>query len=314
MKDIKIAILDDYQQASSTFGDWSVIRQDAEVTVFSEYIGDEKTLSEALKPFSIVCIMRERTLITAGLLGSLPNLKLIVSTGPRNAAIDLEAVKAHGIELANTGYVGSGAPELTWALIMAAGRGIVNENQSLRNGGWQIGVGSDLSGKTLGIVGLGNIGRKIAQIGQVFDMRVIAWSDSLTAEEAARYGVTYVSKADLFRESDFLTVHLVLSERSRGVISDKELSLMKPGAFLINTSRGPLINEEALVKVLSEGRIAGAALDVFDTEPLPAGHPFRTMDNVLATPHIGYVTNDTYKVFFDDTVAAIEAWLKKQVK
>lgn len=306
---VKIAILDDYQRVAGTMADWSALEGRADITVFNDHVADEAGVIERLKLFDVVCVMRERTPLTRSILFSLPELKLIVSTGLRNASIDLPAAEERGIRVAHTGYVGSGAPELTWALIMAIAREVVPENSALRSGGWQTRVSTDLYGKTMGIMGLGKIGSKIASYARAFDMPVIAWSENLTPEKAESAGAEWVSKSELFRRSDFLTIHLVLSHRSRGIVRGEDLDLMKPTAYLINTSRGPLVDEAALIRVLQEKKIAGAALDVFDTEPLPAGHPFRTLANVLATPHIGYVTGATYKVFFEDTVKAIVKWL-----
>ncbi|GLU51427.1 D-2-hydroxyacid dehydrogenase family protein [Dyadobacter frigoris] len=311
MDKIKIAILDDYQDAALKMADWSSLEKVAQITVFKDHLFEQEEIVEHLKPFDIICVMRERTPVNRELLSKLPNLKLIVSTGIRNASIDSAAVSALGIQLENTGYIGSGAPELTWALLMAIARKIPQENASLKSGGWQTTIATDLKGKTIGIVGLGNIGDKIASIAHVFDMNVIAWSENLTEEKAIAKGAKLVSKEYLFKNADFVTVHLVLSERSRGIIGAQDLALMKPSAYLINTSRGPLIDESALIDVLKENKIAGAALDVFEKEPLPTDHPFRKLDNVLATPHIGYVTEDTYKLFFEDTVKIIENWIEK---
>jgi phosphoglycerate dehydrogenase-like enzyme len=308
----KIAVLDDYQQVAMNFADWSEVEKISVVTIFTDHLSDGAQLVERLRPFVVICVMRERTPLTKKILSQLPNCKLIVSTGKRNASIDMEAAAELGITVATTGYHSSGAPELTWALLMAVARNIVPENASFRDGGWQKTMGTDLSGKTIGIVGLGNIGSKIASYAKVFGMKVIAWSENLTAEKAANAGAELVTKEELFRRSDFITVHLVLSERSRGIISSKELKLMKPTAYLINTSRGPLIEENALIKVLHEKKIAGAALDVFDEEPLPEDHPFRYMDNILCTPHIGYVTEETYRMFYQDTVSAILEWFSKK--
>lgn len=309
MEKIKIAVLDDYQEVALTMADWSVLDQVAEVTVFRDHLAGQEALTERLKPFNIICVMRERTPIYKELLSGLPHLKLIVSTGFRNASIDSSALKDLDIHLEHTNYIGSGAPELTWALLMAIAKHIPKENTSLKNGGWQTSVGTDLKGKTIGIVGLGNIGSKIAAIASVFDMEVIAWSENLTEENAASKGAKCVSKEFLFQNADFISVHLVLSDRTRAIIGTKELELMKPGAYLINTSRGPLIDENALIEVLENKKIAGAALDVFDTEPLPSGYPFRHLDNVLATPHIGYVTENTYRLFYEDTVRIIKQWI-----
>lgn len=307
---IKIAVLDDYQNAALQYADWSAIKEQAEVTVFNDHISDETALIARLKPFHVVCIMRERTPLTRSILTALPNLALVVSTGKVNASLDVAACEELGIQVQPTGYLDSGAPELTWALIMALARNVVTESNNVRNGGWQITIGTDLKGKTIGIIGLGRIGTKIARYAKAFDMNVIAWSERLTKERAAENGAVYVTKEELFRQADFVTVHLVLSNHSRDTVGAEELALMKPAAYLVNTSRGPIVNEAALVAALVNRKIAGAALDVYDTEPLTKDHIFRKLDNVLATPHIGYVTEDTYRLFYGDTVKAITAWLE----
>jgi phosphoglycerate dehydrogenase-like enzyme len=306
---IQIAVLDDYQNISLKMADWSSIPGHPEISVFNDHISDENSLVERLLPFDIVCIMRERTLMSATLLGRLPNLKLIASTGTRNAAIDLDAAKRRGVEVVHTGYNSTPTIEFTWAMILALARNITIENASLRGGGWQTEVGADLHGKTLGVLGLGNIGSRVAEIGRFFGMNVIAWSQNLTQEKAAVSGARLVSKDQLFREADFLTIHLVLSTRSRGTVGKEELSLMKPTSFLINTARGPIVDEAALVATLTARKIAGAAIDVFEQEPLPAEHPFRRLPNVLATPHIGYGSRSLYEIFYGDAVANITSWV-----
>jgi phosphoglycerate dehydrogenase-like enzyme len=247
--------------------------------------------------------------LRADMLERLPNLKLIASTGPRNASIDLEAAAECDIAVVHTGYFGSPTLELTWALILGSARHIVAEAAAVRGGGWQHTIGDDLSGKTLGIIGLGNLGSQVAKIGLAFGMRVLAWSQNLTAEKAAAVGATLVSKEALLRQSDFVSIHLVLSERTRGLIGAAELSLMKPSARLVNTSRGPIVVEAALIAALRAGQIAGAAIDVYDVEPLPADHPYRNLEHLLATPHIGYVSRALYERFYRDTVSNILAWL-----
>ena len=306
---IKIAVLDDYQEVAYRFADWTVVKDFADVTVFTDHEGDPDWLVRRLRPFEAICVMRERTPLAFETMSQLPNLKLIVSTGKRNASIDTAAAKALGIEVQFTGYVESGAPEITWALLMAMAKKLPAENANMRSNGWQTTIGTDLYGKTIGIIGLGRVGKKIAAYAKAFDMQVIAWSENLTAERAGEAGAQLVSKAELFQKSDFVTIHLVLSERSKHTVTAAELALMKPGAYFINTSRGPLVDESALIAVLKENRIAGAALDVYNVEPLPGGHPFRNLPNVLATPHIGYVTEETYRVFYEDTVSALAAWL-----
>lgn len=309
---LKIAVLDDYQNIALAMADWSAITKNAEITVFNDHISDEEELVKRLQPFQIISVMRERTPLTQSIFEKLPNLKLVISTGIRNASIDLEAAKAAGVEVRNTGYHWTGAPEITWALLMAIARKIPQESQNLRTGAWQQTVGTDLFGKTVGIVGLGNIGIKIANYANAFGMHVLAWSPNLTEDKAAEAGAKLVTKEVLFSESDFITLHVVLSPRSKDMVTITEIDLMKPSAYLINTSRGPLINEADLIEALKAEKIAGAALDVYDTEPLPSDHPFRTLNNVLATPHIGYGTEDTYRIFFTDTVAEILDWIDQQ--
>ncbi|MFS2161266.1 D-2-hydroxyacid dehydrogenase family protein [Pseudomonas sp. Pseusp122] len=305
---LRIAVLDDWQSIASGVLDWSVLDSVGEVSFLHEYPADTATMVERLASFDVICIMRERTPFNEALLSQLPNLKLLVTGGMRNAAIDVAAARRHGIEVCGTESYKHAAPELTWALIMGITRNLVSEANSLRAGNWQIGIGSDLHGKTLGILGLGSIGKWIARYGQAFGMKVIAWSQNLTAEAAAEVGVTRVSKQELFEQADILSVHLVLSDRSRGLVDAEALGWMKPSAYLINSSRGPIVNETALIDTLRHKRIAGAALDVFDIEPLPADHPYRSLDNVLATPHIGYVTQNNYHMFYSQIIEDIQAW------
>jgi phosphoglycerate dehydrogenase-like enzyme len=307
---MKVAVLDDYQNVALRLADWSGVRRHAEITVFNDHIADSLAVVERLRPFDAVCVMRERTPLTREILQQLPNLKLIASTGPRNASIDTQTAADLGIAVTATGYDSAPTIEFTWSLILASMRRIDREAASLRAGGWQTGLGSNLRGKSLGVVGLGNIGREVARIGLAFGMKVIAWSQNLTEEKASAAGATLVGKQTLFREADIVTVHLVLSSRSRGPIGASELALMKPTARLINSSRGPIVDQAALIKALQDRTIAGAAVDVFDTEPLPADHPFRTLDNLLATPHIGYVTEELYRTFYGDAAASIAAWLE----
>jgi phosphoglycerate dehydrogenase-like enzyme len=309
---VKIAVLDDYQNVALSMADWSVLDGRASVTVFNDHLSDPDAVVARLEPFDVVCVMRERTPMTRAVILRLPRLRLIASTAPRNASIDLEAAGERGIKVVPTGYFSSPTIELTWALILASARSLVAEAASLRAGGWQHHVGDDLTGKTLGVLGLGNIGGAVAKIGTAFGMKVIAWSQNLTAERAAAAAAALVTKEDLFRQADFLTIHLVLSDRTRGLIGAKELALMKPTARLVNTSRGPIVVEADLIATLRNGKIAGAALDVFDQEPLPPDHPYRSLPNLLATPHIGYVSHDLYTRFYQDTVDNIRQWLDRQ--
>ncbi|WP_065257996.1 D-2-hydroxyacid dehydrogenase family protein [Pseudomonas bananamidigenes] len=305
---VQIAVIDDWQDVARDVVDWSVLDSLGEVTFIHEYPADNTTLAERLGRFEVICVMRERTRFDEDLLKRLPNLRLLVTGGMRNAALDLPAAARLGIKVCGTDSYKHAAPELTWALIMAATRNLVNEANALRTGQWQQGLGGDLHGRTLGILGLGSIGQRVAQFGQVFGMRVIAWSENLTAERAQEVGVTYVSKQALFEQADVLSVHLVLSDRSRGLVDAQALDWMKPTALLVNTARGPIVDEAALIKALQKQRIAGAALDVFDQEPLPALHPLRTLDNVLATPHVGYVSRQNYEQFFSQMIEDIQAW------
>ncbi|WP_460384961.1 D-2-hydroxyacid dehydrogenase family protein [Pseudomonas amygdali] len=304
MTPLKIAVLDDWQNIASDVVDWSVLDSAGDISFLHDFPADTVTMVQRLQGFDIICLMRERTLFDEALLSQLPALKLLVTGGMRNAAIDIPAAKRHGIVVCGTESYKQAAPELTWALIMGITRNLVAEANSLRAGNWQVGLGSDLHGKTLGILGLGSIGKWIARYGQAFGMQVIAWSQNLTPEAAAESGVTYVSKQQLFEQA----VHLVLSDRSRGLVDAEALGWMKPSAYLINSSRGPIIDQAALIKALQQRHIAGAALDVFDIEPLPADHPFRMLDNVLATPHIGYVTENNYRTFYGQMIEDIQAW------
>jgi len=309
---IRIAILDDYQNAALEMADWSPLAGRAAITVFNDHLSHIDAVVDRLLPFDVVCVMRERTPLPRAVIERLPRLKLIASTGSRNASIDLEAATERGIVIAHTGYDKYPTIEMTWALILASARQVASENANLRDGGWQRAVGDGLRGKTLGVLGLGNIGSEVARIGGAFGMEVIAWSQNLTAEKAQTCGARLVSKAELFRNADILTIHLVLSDRTRALVGAAELQAMKPSARLINTSRGPIVDEPALIEVLRERRIAAAALDVFDIEPLPVDHPFRSLENVLSTPHIGYVTRDLYRTFYGDTVKNITRWLDAQ--
>jgi phosphoglycerate dehydrogenase-like enzyme len=305
----KIAILDDYQNVARTMADWSILDGRAAITVFKDHLADADAVVARLQPFEIVCVMRERTPMTRDIIERLPNLRLIASTATVNASIDLAAAAERGVQLVHTGYSSAPTVELTWALILADARHLVVETTAVRGGGWQQSVGEDLNGRTLGLLGLGNIGSAVARIGKAFGMNLIAWSQNLTAERAAAVDAVLVPKEKLFQQADVITIHLVLSRRTRGLVGAPELRLMKRTARLVNTSRGPIVDEAALVDVLRKGEIAGAAIDVFDQEPLPSNHPFRQLPNVLATPHIGYVSRGLYQRFYQDTVENIREWL-----
>lgn len=308
----RIAIFDDYQNVALELADWSPVTERATVTVFNDHLSEAKDIVDRLRDFDAVCVMRERTPLTRDILERLPRLKLIASTGSRNASIDVDAAAARGIEVMHTNYDSSPTVELTWALILANARNLPTETASVRSGGWQRTVGDGIRGKVLSVLGLGNIGSQVARIAGAFGMDVIAWSENLAPEKAAAAGARLVSRKELFERADILTIHLVLSARTRGLVGSPELALMKRSARLVNTSRGPIVDENALVETLREGRLAGAAVDVYDIEPLPPEHPFRRLDNVIATPHIGYVSRDLYRVFYQDAVANIAGWLGKR--
>ena len=310
---LNIVVLDDYQNVAREFADWSSIDQMADVRVLTEYLASEERLVEELRDAHIVVAMRERTRLSASLIDRLPNLQLIVTTGPSNAAIDVKYAWERGVFVCGTGGYVSPTSELAVALMMATARSIVCEANSVASGGWQTQVGLELRGKTLGLVGLGRIGSEVAAVAQALGMNVIAWSQNLDADVAASRGVRAVTKHELFSTADVVSIHLVLSDRSRGLVSTAELSDMKPQALLINTSRGPIVDEAALVDALRDGTIGGAGLDVFDDEPLAADHPLREIarnhPRVVLTPHIGYVTDGLYRQFFTEIVEDIEAWL-----
>ncbi|WP_248926851.1 D-2-hydroxyacid dehydrogenase family protein [Paenibacillus hamazuiensis] len=308
---LRCAILDDYQNVAQTAADWSPLYEQADIVSFTQHFEKEDELAEAIGSFDIVVIMRERTPFRASLFARLPHLKLLVTTGMRNASIDLAAAAAHGVTVCGTSGRSEPTVELTWALILGLSRNIVQEHQSLRqNGPWQSTVGTDLYGKKLGLLGLGKIGSRVARIGQAFGMDVSAWSQNLTPERADEVGVRLASsKEELLESSDFVSIHLVLSDRTRGLIGAGELARMRSSAYLINTSRAPIVDREALIAALQNGRIAGAGIDVFDTEPLPADDPFRRLPNLLTTPHLGYVTKANYESFYRDAVEDIRSFL-----
>jgi phosphoglycerate dehydrogenase-like enzyme len=307
----KVAVLDDYHGVALGMADWSVLAPQCQVEVFRDHLTDLDALVERLRDFEIVTCMRERTPFGRDLLERLPNLRLLVTTGMRNAAIDVQAARDRGVLVCGT----SGGPEsppaeLTWGLILALVRHIPREDSATRRGGWGTTLGMSLAGRVLGVLGLGRLGAKVAQVGVAFDMSVIAWSENLTAERAARCGAALVTKDELFARSDILTVHVQLSARTRGLVGARELASMKPTAYLINTARGPIVDEKALVQALERRAIAGAGLDVFDEEPLPADHPFKKLDNTLLMPHAGYVTEAQYRVRYRDTVEDVAAYLR----
>jgi phosphoglycerate dehydrogenase-like enzyme len=303
-----VAILDDYQRVALSMADWASLGPAVSVQPFHERLR-ERDIAERLRPFDVIVAMRERTPFPGSLLARLPSLRLLVTTGRRNAAIDVAAATARGIVVSGTSTLAAPPVELTWGLILALARHIPREAQAMRHGGWQSTVGVGLHGKTLGVIGLGRLGSEVARFGQAFGMTVMAWSQNLTREKAAAAGVELVDKDMLFQRADVVSVHLVLSERTRGVVGAHELALMKRSALLVNTARGPIVDEQALIDALRRQVIAGAALDVFDEEPLPIDHPFRQLENVVLTPHLGYVTADNYRLAYGEAVEDIRAFL-----
>ena len=306
---MRLAILDDYQNVALSMADWDGLRPGVEIQTFHDTLASEDAVAERLCDFEIVVAMRERTAFRRTLIERLPKLKLLVTTGMLNASIDLKAAEERRIVVSGTSVLRHPTAELTWGLILALARGITREDAGMRRGGWQTTVGIGLHGKVLGILGLGRLGSLVAAYGTAFQMEVIAWSKNLTIEHANSLGVQRVEKQELFRRADFLTIHTALSKRARGLVGPDDLAAMKPTAYLINTSRGPIVHERALISALEGHKIAGAALDVFDQEPLPADHPLRRLENVVLTPHLGYVTAENYRVFYGDAVENVRAFL-----
>ena len=306
---MRVAILDDYQNTALASADWSLISDRTEIEVFTDHLFDENEIVRRLQDFEVICAMRERTPFTRSLIERLPNLKLIISSGMRNRGIDIEAAKNNNILVCGTTSVGKPTAELAWGLILALARKIPAEDMNVRTGGWQQSIGESLSGKTLGIAGLGNLGSRMAKIAAAFDMNVIAWSENLTQERCDDFGVELVDKEGLLLNSDFLTIHLILSERTRGIFKAGDLSRMKSTSYIINTARGPIIDEDDLINALKNKTIAGAGIDVFNVEPLPVDHPFRSLENTVVTPHLGYVEAENYGAYFNGYVEAIDAFL-----
>lgn len=310
MAQYRLAVLDDYQQVAEDFAPWSSLEQQGvAVTVFNRPFASESEVAAALRDFEIIVAMRERTPFPRRVIEKLPQLRLLVTTGAANAAIDLPAAFEHNVMVCGTGGSPTAAPEMTWALLLAFARNLTSEEMSLRSGHWQTTVGFELSGKTLGIVGLGKIGQRMASYGRAFGMEVLAWSQNLSEETAAAAGARKVGKDELFRESDVATLHLRLSERTERVVGERELRLLGPDGVLVNTSRGLLVDQEALILALHEGWIRGAAIDVYDQEPLPPGHPLLGAPRTLLTPHLGYVTHESYRAFFGGAFEDVKAWL-----
>ena len=305
---MKVAVLDDYQDVALEMADWSSLPDGWEPVVFRDHLADEDALVERLQGFDAVIGMRERTAFPRSALNRLPDLRLLITTGGRNASFDVEAATELGIVVCGTGGAGEGPTELTWGLILGLLRKIPQEDRLTREGRWQTTIGVGLKDKTLGLIGLGHIGGLMARVGNAFQMNVIAWSQNLTAERAAECQATLVDKDTLFRESDIASVHLRLSDRTRGLVGAREIGLMQSSAYLVNISRGPIVDEAALVKALEEKTIAGAALDTFDVEPLPMDHPFLKLDNTIIAPHLGYVTEEGYRAFYAGAIEDVRAY------
>lgn len=305
----RIAVLDDYQSVAAAFADWSQLPEPVEVVAFHDAVGDPDELVARLRTFDVVVAMRERTRFGRDVLERLPGLRLLVTTGMRNKSIDVAAAAELGITVCGTAASATSTVELTWALILATLRHLPQEDAAMRAGAWQQTIGGDLAGATLGVVGLGRLGSQVARIGAAFGMDVVAWSQNLTDERAAEVGARRVERDELFATADVVTVHLLLSKRTRGLIGAEDLALMKNTAILVNTSRGPIVDEAALVDVLRDGRIAGAGLDVYDAEPLPRDSPLRELRRAVLTPHLGYVTRGTYEVFYREAVEDVAAFL-----
>ena len=308
----RVAILDDYQSVARRMADWNGLPAGTEVVVFADHLKDTGAVAARLADFDAVVAMRERTPFGRGLLERLPRLKLLVTTGMRNASIDVGAAVERGIVVCGTSGLPYPTAELTWGLILALARRIPMEDRATREGRWQVSCGLGLNGKTLGVVGLGGLGSRVAKIGRAFEMEVVAWSQNLTAARAAEVGATLVTKDELLARSDVVSIHLVLGDRSRGLFGAGDLARMKKTAYLINTSRGPIVDEAAMVAALRQGTIAGAGLDVYDDEPLPLDHPLRGLPNTVITPHLGYVTEEGYRIFYGQALEDVKAWLAGQ--
>ena len=305
---MRVAVLDDYQGVAAGMADWASLGADCHVAFFRDHLADSQALARRLADCEVVVAMRERTPFARALLERLPRLRLLVTTGMRNRSIDVAAARARGIVVCGTPGAAGTTGELAWGLILSLLRRIPQEDRALREGNWQTTLGLGLGRKTLGVIGLGTIGSQVAKVGAAFDMRVIAWSQNLDAERAGRVGAQRVERDELLRSADVVTIHLVLSERTRGLIGARELALMKPGAFLVNTSRGPIVDENALAAALANGTIAGAGIDVYDTEPIARDHPLLSAPNTVLTPHLGYVTRESYQAYFGGAVEDIAAW------
>jgi phosphoglycerate dehydrogenase-like enzyme len=306
---ISVALLDDFQDLGRAMGPWSRLQGRVAVEAFNETIAGEDQLAATLAPFEVIVAMRERTPFPRSLIERLPKLRLLITTGMHNAALDFKALQERRVTVCGTTSGGACTVELTWALLLAAARHICEEDRAIRNGGWQHTIGPELEGRTLGLLGLGRIGSMMVPVARAFGMQVVAWSENMTASDASAAGAERVEKEDLFRRADFVSIHYKLSARSAGIVGGRELAWMKPTAFLVNTSRGPLVDQDALLAALRDGRIAGAALDVYDEEPLPRDHPLRSAPRTVLSPHLGYVATGPYERWWREIVENVEAFL-----
>jgi len=306
----RVALLDDYQGVALRMADWKSLPAGTDVVAFPDHLADEGALAARLVDFDVIMAMRERTPFTRSLLERLPKLRLLITAGMRNASIDMKAAADRGVTVCGTAGLPYPTAELAWGLILGLMRRIPSEDRATREGHWQVSLGLGLNGKTLGVLGLGTLGSRVARVGRAFEMDVLAWSANLTGERAAEVGATLVPKDELLARSDIVSIHLVLGDRTRALIGARELGLMKRSAYLVNTSRGPIVDEAALIRALREGTIAGAGLDVFDTEPLPKDHPFRSLPNTVIAPHLGYVTEETYRIFYGQALEDVQAYLR----
>jgi D-3-phosphoglycerate dehydrogenase len=310
---LRAAILDDYQNVAMSYADWSPITKDVEIKIFDKPFASQDETIKALQGFAIVAGMRERTAFPRKVIEALPDLRLLITTGAKNNSFDIKAAAERGVTVCGTGSVGNPTTGIAFGLMLELTRRIGFENARLKAGApWQVTIGQDLEGLTLGIVGVGKLGQRVANVGKAFGMKVIGWSQNLTPEKAQEAGVEYASREDLFRNADFVTIHYQLSDRSRGLINADDIGRMKKTAYLINTARAPIVDQAALLKALQEKKIGGAGLDVFEVEPLPLDHPYRKLDNVVITPHLGYVSDQNYRIYFPDIVEDIRAWLDKK--
>ena len=310
--EMKIAVLDDYQKVALESADWNKVGQDVDVTVFDYHLGDEASVAKALEDFTVICCMRERTKFPESLIARLPNLKLLITTGAKNASIDMVAAKQHDVIVCGTQSPGHAAAELAWGMIMSLARNIHIEDHATRAGEWQTTIGTDLKGLTFGVLGLGRHGENVTRYAKAFGMKVVAWSQNLTEDRCKELDVELLDKETFFKTADIISVHLKMGQRNIDVISKPEFDVMKPTAILVNTSRGPIINEQAMLSALKDEKIGGIGLDVYDVEPMPKNHPLLTTKNTLLTSHVGFVTKQTYDVFYGQTVDAIVAWLRDE--